>query len=135
MGANVAVDSLSLLFEALAPATLLPVAGVTLITPSPNVKAGGSFVLTDGLTVLIAPGGILSGVPSFEAPNVAPMSFTFSANKIKKTKANGNLLLGEGDESDTVTGGAFVNSSTGATADHPIALKISAAGQSSVKAG
>lgn len=101
---------------------------------STKVKLDGKGVYK-GTVNFMFPTGTISH-PSFTASvtNTAPATFTISPSKITNTKAEGQTVLGEGDESSpAIVTGMMVAGLSTAPITASVTLKIQMAGQSKGK--
>lgn len=99
-------------------------------TPSTKVKAVGSGVCADGFTIAV------SGItyPSAGATTPDPTTYTVALNSTAtKNKAEGSLVLLEGDESDTIDAVPVIPGSPPTSYNVSFKVVITGAGQTKVK--
>lgn len=100
---------------------------------STKVKVNGNGVYRGPVNFMFNPGSISH--PAFTASNTntVPATFTISPSKIKKVKAENQLVLAEGDESPQIpVTGMMVSGSSTVPTTAMVSLKIQAAGQTKV---
>lgn len=128
----IAVKDLTYLLSS--PAAEMSPKSAQISPESQKVKLEGKGVYRGPTTFMFSSGTISH--PSFTASttNIAPVTFTISPSKITKTKADGQVVLGEGDESPpaSVTG-MMVSGSSTAPITVSVTLKIQVAGQTKGK--
>lgn len=99
---------------------------------SNKCKAGGKGVCTTLVTCVFAVGG--NECPHTSATHTFVAGAATIAPSATKTKAEGGLVLREGDASAAGCIGSWTNNSTSATVPCACGVEISAAGQDKVKA-
>lgn len=128
MGVAIAVQGLTYLLSS--PAAEVGANTAVIDPPSQKVKAGGKAVYRGPVKFLFNPGTISHPAFTASQTNTVPATFTISPAKVAKTKADGLLCLGEGDESPPVAVTGMMNSgSSTAPTTATVSLKIQAAGQ------
>lgn len=128
----IAVEGLT--YQLSSPATETSPKSAQISPPSTKVKLEGKGVYRGPTTFTFSPGTIKH--PSFTSSqtNIAPAVFTISPKSITKTKADQQIVLGEGDESApaTVSGMMQVGQSVALTTAS-VTVKIQVAGQTKGK--
>jgi hypothetical protein len=125
----IAVKGLTYLLSS--PATEVSPNSAQIDPESTKVKIGNNGVYRGPVNFLFSPGTIAHPAFTSSGTNTAPATFTISPSKITKVKADGQIVLGEGDESPQVAvTGMMTSGSSTAPTTAMVSLKIQVAGQS-----